>query len=774
MYSSDLDLHVAMSSTVRDEDYIKFLQDQVRRLNAVLEEYQKKYLPVKEPDVTGAEPLPPWITNSSILSPLLAEYDNSIKSSQEQALFLKEELSSLKQKTDHVVQENTRLHEELRRSIEAQMDVVRQGEGSGVEKEVMENMRHQLQLLSQERDSYVELWQNACGELEKLQEIEREKDGELKGRTRAMTSLQNDLHKARQFAEELQSINRKLRMEHEKFLATAQTQDQEIDEVRNDLRRCKTELKNSRAQNEELRRTQEIMEGQIRVRDRERGDGGNKDLPVVDTRMEQLQTTLIALESRLSGTLKELERLRSEKTELEERLEVLQKRSSDQEQREFEAIAHVKDSVQMVENAILERDQALVREQQKTQEIGRLQEVINKILREAGKRTREEVDSVRNQCNKNIQKLMEEMHFLELEGAEKQAQLERSLREKAAVEKELEKLYQEGPSEIARAGMTFEELQKRTGLAERTRDEALRRVDSLNSTLRKIETKHEQEKSQGVSEIGELKRRMKQLEEENEEISDNRLQLIGEIDQQKRELLQAKQVKEAAEHQCTLEVSSLNQRFEQREREFESRLRNVEEMNRQSVNELRDMLNGQQKLGAQWKEESKAVTQKFEQTVNELRQEINKQKRRNDELNSQLHEERQAREELESKLSSSKLSHEKLQSMVVDAETRADAASSQVTTLLNRERQLLHERKLLNREFERLKLEKSRPGYNRIREPPQRLSDLLSTANTGASAHEPAVRLDLMSPRDDGYLRELDGIGSRTSYNGISRDRVIL
>ena len=42
-----------------------------------------------------------------------------------------------------------RLHEELRRSIEAQMDIVRQGEGSGVEKEVVENIRHQLHLLSQ-------------------------------------------------------------------------------------------------------------------------------------------------------------------------------------------------------------------------------------------------------------------------------------------------------------------------------------------------------------------------------------------------------------------------------------------------------------------------------------------------------------------------------------------------------------------------------------------------------------------------------------------------
>ena len=29
------------------------------------------------------------------------------------------------------------------------MDIVRQGEGSGVEKEVVENMRHQLHLLSQ-------------------------------------------------------------------------------------------------------------------------------------------------------------------------------------------------------------------------------------------------------------------------------------------------------------------------------------------------------------------------------------------------------------------------------------------------------------------------------------------------------------------------------------------------------------------------------------------------------------------------------------------------
>ncbi|EDO31094.1 predicted protein [Nematostella vectensis] len=59
----------------------------------------------------------------------------------------------------------------------------------------------------------------------------------------------------------------------------------------------------------------------------------------------------------LAALIKELGKLRSEKSDLEERLQSMQKRNADQEERELEAIAHVRDSVQMVENAVLERDQ---------------------------------------------------------------------------------------------------------------------------------------------------------------------------------------------------------------------------------------------------------------------------------------------------------------------------------------------------------------------------------------------------------------------------------
>ena len=49
----------------------------------------------------------------------------------------------------------------------------------------------------------------------------------------------------------------------------------------------------------------------------------------------------------------------------------------------------------MVESAMLEKDEALVREKQAAEDIQRLQEAIGKLVDEAGARTREEVINTR-------------------------------------------------------------------------------------------------------------------------------------------------------------------------------------------------------------------------------------------------------------------------------------------------------------------------------------------------------------------------------------------
>ena len=67
--------------------------------------------------------------------------------------------------------------------------------------------------------------------------------------------------------------------------------------------------------------------------------------------------------------------------------------------------------------------------------------------------------------------------------------MERVLREKKKVEKELERTVAQGPLEHAWAGETLHELQTRTCVAERARDEATMKLESTMATLRRLETR---------------------------------------------------------------------------------------------------------------------------------------------------------------------------------------------------------------------------------------------------------------------------------------------
>lgn len=65
--------------------------------------------------------------------------------------------------------------------------------------------------------------------------------------------------------------------------------------------------------------------------------------------------------------------------------------SSTLEQREYEAVCHVKESMQIAESALLEKEQISIREQQLRKEVVRLKTTVAAILKEAGERTRNEV-----------------------------------------------------------------------------------------------------------------------------------------------------------------------------------------------------------------------------------------------------------------------------------------------------------------------------------------------------------------------------------------------
>lgn len=83
------------------------------------------------------------------------------------------------------------------------------------------------------------------------------------------------------------------------------------------------------------------------------------------------------------------------------------------EQREYEAMLHVKESIQIAETALMEKDQAQIKEQQLDNEIARLKGVVDAIVKEAGEKTSKEVLAVREECNKSIDKMATEVQQLE-------------------------------------------------------------------------------------------------------------------------------------------------------------------------------------------------------------------------------------------------------------------------------------------------------------------------------------------------------------------------
>ena len=90
---------------------------------------------------------------------------------------LQSELENLSNRVQVIVDENGRLHSELKRSLEAQLQASTGQEGGasggGVSAVVVKGYQEQIDMLSKERDSYVDLWRQTNSELENLQKSEQ-------------------------------------------------------------------------------------------------------------------------------------------------------------------------------------------------------------------------------------------------------------------------------------------------------------------------------------------------------------------------------------------------------------------------------------------------------------------------------------------------------------------------------------------------------------------------------------------------------------------------
>ncbi|XP_077156432.1 sodium channel and clathrin linker 1 [Paroedura picta] len=659
-------------------------QNQNVQCSDSIKQRSSQELPLLQETAFGADhSMESWLTKESILSPLLIEYDKHLEEMSERLRYCQGQMGEMKLKLGHVTKENERLHEELKEVIEKQLEALPSGSPSGdvvfMDKNLVRNLEEQLQLTNNEKERAVELWQAATQELERLQQIFHKQMTEAqihiaeshkqKGQFTSFQQLTKQLHLANEKAESINQV----------FLKTVQEQNVELEQLRKQLRQSKSDLRTAVAKVDEMTRLIENSQNQMDKKEEDVRAAREKE-EASDKRLQQLQTSIKQLETRLCITTKDSEELRAEATMLKNEISELHMKCAALEQEKYDAVIKIRESMQHLEEANLQKTQAMVAEKQKEEEIANMKEAISQLWPDAASRTRKEVENERKRCNIQISRLTEELSALQMECGDKQAQIERAVREKRATEEELEKVYSEGRGNES-DDRKLEELYQRCLSAERAKDDLERSLQTALNKIRQLEVNHEEKLGRSQEMIQKLQRILDSERENCGSVSEERLKLQQESERLQKEIEDLRKLTMEAQQTAKLKISTMENEFLIKEHGYEVRLKEMEDVNQNSTAELRRLLIAQQKATNRWKEETKKLTENTETRISNLKSELSRQKINSQELLCQLERANKKIIENEKLMMEHQEKVNRLQRRLSQAEERAATASQQLSTI---------------------------------------------------------------------------------------------
>ncbi|XP_036985774.2 sodium channel and clathrin linker 1 isoform X2 [Artibeus jamaicensis] len=641
------------------------LSEKNQRLNEVLRPYQmedlSKYSTVQNAAFKGEgdDVLGNSVVNQSILAPLITEYDKQLEELNGQLKYYQKQMGEMKLQLETVIKENERLHSELKDAVENQLEALPLGiemkSDIYIDDETVKNLQEQLQLANQEKNQAVELWQTVSQELNRLQKLYQEHMTEAQIYVAESQKQKDQLSGFQQLTRQLHVTNENIEMTNQHFLETVTEQNVEIERLQKQLRQTKTDLRIAAAKVAELTKMTEHSQKQMKKKEEEVVSAQRRE-EASDRRLQQLQTSVKLLETRLCVAIQEANQLRAEKTHLESQTRDLQAKYNELENEKYEAILRARNSMQLLEEATLQKNQALLEEKQKEEELEKMKETFSQVVEDAAIRTKKE------------------------ECAEKLSQTERVMKEKKAVEEELEKVYREGKGS-ENLYRKLEEMHQRCLVAERSKDDLQLTLKTAENKIKHLEINSAEEISRCQEMIQKLQSVLESERENCGLVSEQRLKLQQENEQLRKEMEDLRKIALETQKKAKLKVSTMEHEFSVKERGFEVQLREMEDSNRNSTVELRRLLATQQKAADRWKEETKKLTESAETRISNLKSELSRQKLHTQELLSQLEMANEKVAESEKLVLEHQEKANRLQRRLSQAEQRAASASQQLSAV---------------------------------------------------------------------------------------------
>uniref|UniRef100_A0A8D0FT06 Sodium channel and clathrin linker 1 n=1 Tax=Strix occidentalis caurina TaxID=311401 RepID=A0A8D0FT06_STROC len=523
---------------------------------------------------------------------------------------------------------NFSLHAELKEALKKQLEAlpfVPLETDIAADEGIVRNLQEQLQLANQEKEQAIELWQTVLQEHAQLQQQYEERGTETQ------------IHVAE--SQKQKVIFMYIIVNFEMFFYTVEI----LGLLFSLYRQAKIDEQTANAKIGEMTRLTEKLQGQLERKEEDVISAQQREA-ASDKRLQQMQSSIKQLETRLRVTVQDAEQVRTERTALEKQVGELQTKYANLEREKYDAAAKVQDCIQLLEEANLQKNQ---------------------------------VDSAKKQYNVQISRLTEELSALQMECGEKQGQIERAIREKRAVEEELEKIYREDRGNES-DNRKLEQLHQKYLLAETTKGDLQLSLQTTQNKLKQLEMNSEEEKSRCQEVICKLQSILDSEREKSSFVSEQRLKLQQENEQLQKEMEGLRKLTIEAQQKAKIKISIMEQEHAVKEHGYEARLKEMEVTSQKSTAELRRLLVAQQKATNRWKEETKNLTEITEARICKLKSELSQQKLRNQELTSQLEMANEKVTEDEKLMVEYREYINRLQRRLSHAEQRAATASQKV------------------------------------------------------------------------------------------------
>ncbi|XP_072031037.1 serologically defined colon cancer antigen 8 homolog isoform X2 [Amphiura filiformis] len=378
-----------------------------------------------------------------------------------------------------------------------------------------------------------------------------------------------------------------------------------------------------------------------------------------------------------SPNVKAMERITKERDDLMNTLTTMKTTMDDLKHREADAYEQVKNSINMVEQAQLEKTQALVQKEQVSEDVEKLEQRMTELIAEHQEKLIKERQLTRKECDGQIEQLNQKIAELSQDLVSSQGIVDKVSREKVALMTELEQAKNQIMKHEQEVGQVAQDIKLSTATAKVQRDEAFRQMDRLRHTTEQQVRDKEQEVSRLSKEVRDVRRRLGEAERDATGSKEECIRLTEQLNAVEKEASALRIARDTIEKGKKEEIRSVSRRAKQREEELQQTLYEVENKNSMTVTELEDMMASQNSLLHRLRDEGKVLTGQLDRVSEKYRGEVRRLRHDNAELSSKTERLAIQNSEMEAQVIEHGKTHHKMRSRLQQLEGHAQRSSRQ-------------------------------------------------------------------------------------------------